>query len=128
MNNFPSTNNPTETTDERFIRLLNDLSQSPNALSTNENTTCEDLRALDELLTGDYITAGDSVREGGQVCVIVCMRINPQGRTYLAELQQKAGANTSVGFIKEHRFSFYKWFFGIVAAIIVGYFVWYMTH
>jgi hypothetical protein len=30
-------------------------------------------------------------------------------------------ARTSIGLVKQHRFAIYKWVFGIIAGIIVGY-------
>ena len=43
-------------------------------------------------------------------------------------MQKEAEANTSVGFVKEHRFAFYKWVFGIVGPVIAGLILWHLTH
>jgi hypothetical protein len=130
MNNLDFTkDNQTETHEQRLIRLLTLLTEAVSPVSTDETWLLVDLAALAELETAGFISAGQVVRDGtGQVCAIACMSINLRGRAYLAELQQEAVADTSAGFIKEHRFSFYKWFFGIVGAIIAGYFVWFITH
>jgi hypothetical protein len=139
MNN-PSTNsdqtgldlsngNGTETAEQRYIRLLSILAQADEPVSSDETWLLVDIAAMAQLAGGGLISAGDIVRDGtGRVCAIVRMEILPSGRAYLAELKQREEALTSVGFVKQNRFHFYKWFFGIVAAIVAGYFVWRLTH
>jgi hypothetical protein len=123
-----SKRNQTETHDERLIRLLTLLAEAVAPVSTDETWLLVDLAALAELENAGFISAGIIPNATGQVCAIACMSITLRGREYLAELQQKAATRTSVGFVKEHRFSFYKWFFGIIAAIIAGYALWLITH
>ena len=121
-----SNGNRTETVEQRFIRILSALAQNED-LPGGENTPAADLMALEELESSGFITA-KFVRGGhGGVVTVYGSRITIRGREYLAELQQRAAAATSVGFIKAHRFSFYGWFFGIVAAIIVGLYLWWIT-
>ena len=114
-----------ETAEQKFIRLLTRLTQESDI---DEITPDEDLRALKELYDGGFISASEVQGEVGGVCIMNDVRITPQGRAHLMHLKRQAGLGTSVGFIKEHGFSFYKWFFGIVATIIAGYFVWRLTH
>jgi hypothetical protein len=128
-----SNGNRTETADQRFIRLLSILAKADEPMSSDETWLLVDIRALAELAAGGFISAGDVVRdECGKPCAICCVEITPSGRAYLAELQHEAESRTSIGFIKEHRFSFYKWFFWIVAAVvgtvIGGYILWRLTH
>ena len=118
-----------ETHDQVVIRLLTLLANSIEPISTDETWSISDIAIFAELASGGFISAGDIVRDGrGQIVVIVCASINPSGRNYLAELQKQLAANTSLGFIKEHRLGFYKWFFGIVGTIIAGLVLWHLTH
>ena len=119
----------TETAEQRFIRLLSILAHADAPVSSDETWLLVDIAAMAELRAGGFISAGDIVRDGtGRVCAIVCMEIIPSGRAYLAELKRQTEAQTSVGMIKQNRFNFYRWFFGIVAAIVTGYVVWRLTH
>jgi hypothetical protein len=118
-----------ETVESRFIRLLTILSKADGPVSTDENTSGDDLRALTELYLGRYISTTDLGRDTvGQVCYLINMEIKPSGRAHLDELNKKAEAKTSIGLIKQNRFPIYKWFFAILATIIAGYIVWHLTH
>lgn len=130
MSGLDSSNgNRTETHEQSAIRLLSLLADAGAPVSSDETWLLVDIAAMAELAAGGFISAGDIVRDGtGRVCAIVCMEITPHGRAYLAGLKRQAEAQTSVGFIKEHRFAFYKWFFGIVGTIIAGLILWFITH
>ena len=118
-----------ETHEQAVIRLLTLLANSVEPVSSDETWPISDISVLAELALGGFVSAGDIVRAGqGQIVAIVCARINPSGRLYLAELQKQAEAKTSIGFIKEHRFAFYSWFFGIVGSVIAGFVLWHLTH
>jgi hypothetical protein len=109
--------------------LLTILSNADGPVSTDENTSLDDLRALTELYLGRFISTTDLGRDAvGQVCYLINMEIKPAGRAHLEELNKKAEAQTSIGLIKQNRFHFYWWFFGIVGTIIAGYFIWRLTH
>ena len=110
------------------MRLLTLLAEADEPVSSDETWLLSDIRACVELDGAGFISAGDIIRDGsGQVCAIACMSIELRGRSHLAELQQKAEERTSIGFIKQHRFPFYAWFFGIVGAVIAGYLIWLYT-
>jgi hypothetical protein len=117
-----------ETHEQITIRLLTLLANSIEPVSSDETWLLSDIAVLAELETGGFVSAGDVVRSGqGQVIAIVCVSINISGRKYLIELIKESEANTSVGFIKQHRFAIYKWVFGIVGSIIVGLVLWHLT-
>ena len=108
-----------ETYEEKAIRLLTLLTQSSEPVSSDETWTLDDIAVMAELNDSGYIRAGDVVRAGqGQIVAIMVMNITTRGREYLSQLKKQEEANTSVGFVKEHRFAFYKWFWGIVATVI----------
>lgn len=118
-----------ETADSRFIRLLTFLCEAGGTVSTDETDSIEDVRAYAELALSGFISAGEVGRDGsGAIGYVTCMEITIAGRRYLAELKHAAEAQTSVGFIKTHRFKAYAWFFGIFAAVAVALYVWYLTH
>ncbi|HTB83069.1 MAG TPA: hypothetical protein VK742_05390 [Candidatus Sulfotelmatobacter sp.] len=118
-----------ETHEQAVIRLLTLLADSVEPVSSDETWLLTDIAVLAELATAGFVSAGDIVRAGqGQIVAIVCVQINPSGRQYLAELQKQAEVKTSIGFVKEHRFAFYKWFFGIVGPVIAGLVLWHLTH
>jgi hypothetical protein len=119
----------TETAKSRFIRLLTFISRADGPLSTDDNTTDDDLLALTELYLGGFISVEELARDAmGRVCYITCVEITPSGRAYLAELQREGEAQTSMGLIKQNRFHAYRRFFVIMGAIISGYIVWLLTH
>ena len=117
-----------ESHEQRVIRLLSMLAEAVEPVSCDETWSRDDLAAAEELESGGFISAVITRMLQGQIASIDCMKIKPSGRAYLAELKKQATADTSVGFIKEHRFSFYRWFFGIVAAVVAALYVWYLTH
>jgi hypothetical protein len=130
MSGLDSSNgNRAETHEQRAIRLLSLLADAGAPVSSDETWLLVDIAAMAEFAAGGFISAGDIVRDRtGGVCAIVRMEITAPGRAYLAGLKRQAEVQTSVGFIKEHRFAFYKWFFGIVATIIAGLILWFITH
>ena len=117
-----------ETADSRFIRLLTFLCEAGGTVSTDETDSIEDVRAYAELVSGGFIS-GKVGRDGsGAIGYVSFMEITIPGRAYLAELKHAAEAQTSLGFVKTHRFKVYGWFFGIFAAIAAALYVWYLTH
>jgi hypothetical protein len=124
-----SNGNRTKTRLQTVIRLLTLLAGAGAPVSSDKTWLPSDIAVMEELETGGYISAGDVARgEQGQVVGIVGMRINPRGRAYLSELQKQAAADSSVGFIKNHRFSFYKRVFGIVGTVVAGLIFWFISH
>ena len=120
--------NRTETRLQTVIRLLSLLAEAGEPVSPDETWLRSDIAVMEELETGGLISAGDFVRSGqGQIVGIICVRINPRGRTYLAELQAHAKTGDSVGLIKERRSSFYKWFFAVVGTLVAGLILWFAT-
>jgi hypothetical protein len=113
-----------ETREQRYIKLLSTLAEADAPISTDETWLLSDIADLAALAQGGYVSVGQIVRGcDGVPCAIACAEINPSGIRYLAELKQKQEAGTSVGQIKQNRFGFYKWFFGIVgavAAVVIG--------
>jgi hypothetical protein len=76
--------------------------------------------ALEELLRDGFITG---VRRGGEkdrVNAIANVRIAVSGRLFLEELKRKEEAKTSWGLIKQKRWDAYKFFWGIVAGIVIA--------
>ena len=117
-----------ETYEEKAIRLLTLLTQASEPVSSDETWALDDIAVMAELADSSYIRAGDVVRAGqGQIVAIVVMSITTRGREYLSQLKKQGSVNTSVGFVKEHRFAFYKWFWGIVATVIAAVVVAYLV-
>ena len=111
----------TETSEQRFVRLLSRLETESDI---DEETTRDDLLALAELHEAGFISAAEVIRDGKEVLIVNGASITSSGRCHLAYLKEKATSKTSIGFIKQHRFAFYKWFFAIVSAVVVGYVLW----
>lgn len=119
---------PDETRDQAVVRLLTLLSNADGAINSDETWFVSDLEIIAELESGGLVSVGEIIRTCGDIAVITSMRITPEGRKSLAESKAKAKASTSIGFIQQHRFAFYKWFFGIIGTLIAGYILWYLTH
>lgn len=64
------------------------MAESVEPVSSDETWTLVDLAALAELESSGLIDVGEIVRSNGQAVAIVFMRINLQGRAYLAELKK----------------------------------------
>src|SRR5207244_9241736 len=109
-------------------RLLTLLANADRAINSDETWFVSDLEIIAELASGGLVSAGEIIRSCGDIAVITSMRITPEGRKFLSDSKARARANTSIGFIQQHRFAAYRWFFGIVGAAIAGYIVWYLTH
>jgi len=45
--------------------------------------------------------------------------LTPEGKALLSSLEDA----TSLGFIRKHRFAFYKWFFGIIGVVLAAWLV-----
>jgi len=117
-----------ETHQQTVIRLLTLLAETEGPVSSDETWILSDLDRLAELAEGGFISVGEIVSNQSGPCAIVFMRINPSGRAFLADMQEKAARDTSIGIIKKHRFAFYKWFFAAVTTILTGYILWRLTH
>jgi hypothetical protein len=119
----------TETAEQTFIRLLSILAQSVEPVSSDETWLLSDLAALAELEASGFISAGDVVRGGDGPGFLHRLHEHHDCRQKIpAELKHAAEAQTSIGFVKTHRFKVYGWFFGIFAAIAAALYVWYLTH
>lgn len=94
----------TETHAQRLIRLLT-LLAGPNApTETDETWAADDVAALEELLTGEFITALQVVLIlQGQVGAICGIKITIQGREYLAELMREEGRLATEGASEAHK-------------------------
>jgi len=44
--------------------------------------------------------------------------LTASGRALLRELERAEGEETSIGFLKKHRFAIYKWVLGIVSGLV----------
>jgi hypothetical protein len=115
--------NRKETATKRYIRLLSQLAEATAAMHTTRDEPRMDVIAFDELVESGFIK-GMPLRDSTNFLQGVDdMRITVPGRLFLEELQEKESLKTSWGLIKKHRFSAYKWFFGIGSGGVMGFYL-----
>lgn len=110
-----------ETANQRYVRLLQQLADATGPLFSQPDEPGQDMLAFEELAEGDYMTGTATRDEKGRVAVIGNMRITVRGRGLLEELKHKAEANTSLGMIRQNRFTAYKSIFQIAGGVIGGF-------
>jgi len=110
-----------ENGNQRRIRLLSEFPDDGSILSTTSETPPEDVAAFFEMCRAGNISGEPFMGDLGRIASMEGMRLTESGREYLAKLQKEESLNTSVGLLKEHRWSIYKWCLSTIGGGVVGY-------
>lgn len=116
-----SNGNLNETARQRYIRLLRILAEYDIANFSTPAVPAKDLLALNALLSENFISGGLSKNSDGFPVNFSGVSITIKGMLFLEDMEQREEAKTSIGLVKQNRFAIYKWVFGIIAGVIVGY-------
>jgi hypothetical protein len=113
--------NETETARQRYIRLLRFLAEADIAYLAAPSVPHKDLLVLKALLNEDFIS-GQMIENGSGLPVIFSnTSITVKGMLFLEDLEHREEAKTSLGLVRQNKFAIYKWVFGVIAGVIVGY-------
>lgn len=111
-----------ETAKQRYIRLLTPLAEADCPKFTGgSDFPLSDLMVLDELLRAGVIAGTRRGDEKNRPAEFYDVRITVQGRLFLEGIQKEEEAKTTVGFLKQNRWSIYKEAFKWVSGIAIGF-------